>query len=268
MKLKNIFFVQIILLHIIIITGGLVRLTQSGLGCSTWPMCTENSLTPISQSIHQYIEFGNRSFTIILLAYSVLLLILTLKLSKNKTIKQLAIMQPIGIIIQAVIGGISVLTHLNPFVVSIHFVVTIIFISLATTLYIKETQHINKIKTINTLFKIYLIIFMIHIYIGSLLASTGSYTGDNNVHYAFNHNPIIIIHILFAIILTILIIFIYQNNKNLYTKRLKYLFILQLILGYTQYITHFNISIILMHMINVGLIAYNTTQAKYQLYYS
>ena len=120
-------------------TGGLVRLTASGLGCPTWPTCTEDSLinTP-EMGIHGLIEFGNRLLTFVLLAVCVAQLVVLWKSRRAHRIEwRLALVLVAGIPIQAVIGGISVWTQLNPYVVGLHFVASAVMVVLASLLLLR-----------------------------------------------------------------------------------------------------------------------------------
>jgi cytochrome c oxidase assembly protein subunit 15 len=121
---------------LIVGTGGAVRLTGSGLGCPTWPECAEGSLiaTP-EMGIHGAIEFGNRLLTFVLVAIAIAMFLLVLRLRRERRdLFVLALLTGLGIPAQAVIGGISVLTDLNPWVVGLHFVLSVILVALATTL--------------------------------------------------------------------------------------------------------------------------------------
>jgi cytochrome c oxidase assembly protein subunit 15 len=115
-------------------TGGLVRLTSSGLGCPTWPKCTEDSLvnTP-EMGIHGVIEFGNRLLGVLLglLAIAAFVAVLRMRRSRRDLFR-LTLLAGLGIPAQAVIGGISVLTQLNPYVVGIHFVISVLLVGLCT----------------------------------------------------------------------------------------------------------------------------------------
>jgi cytochrome c oxidase assembly protein subunit 15 len=117
-------------------TGGLVRLTASGLGCPTWPKCTEDSLisTP-EMGIHGLIEFGNRLLTFVVLAVCLAQLVVLWSRRRSRRIEwRLAVGLAVGIPVQAVIGGVSVWTQLNPYVVGLHFIVSAIMVMLATLL--------------------------------------------------------------------------------------------------------------------------------------
>ncbi|GAB2819036.1 COX15/CtaA family protein [Alpinimonas psychrophila] len=121
---------------LIVVTGGAVRLTASGLGCPTWPKCTADSLVNTSEmGIHGVIEFGNRMLTFVLVIVAIAAFVLILRMRKQRRdLFWLTLLIGLGIPAQAVIGGISVLMKLNPYVVGFHFVVSIGLIILSTIL--------------------------------------------------------------------------------------------------------------------------------------
>ncbi|TFD33364.1 COX15/CtaA family protein [Cryobacterium cryoconiti] len=115
-------------------TGGLVRLTSSGLGCPTWPKCTADSLinTP-EMGIHGFIEFGNRLLGLALGLVAIAAFLAVVRLRKERPdLFWIALLAGLGIPAQAVIGGISVLAQLNPYVVGFHFVISVILVVLCT----------------------------------------------------------------------------------------------------------------------------------------
>jgi cytochrome c oxidase assembly protein subunit 15 len=118
----------------IVATGGLVRLTASGLGCPTWPTCTTDSLinTP-EMGVHGIIEFGNRLLTFVLIIIAIVAFLFVVRMRhQRKDLFWLALLMGLGIPAQALVGGVSVLTQLNPYVVGVHFVVSIGLVILAT----------------------------------------------------------------------------------------------------------------------------------------
>jgi cytochrome c oxidase assembly protein subunit 15 len=124
-----------LVLNIVIIgTGGAVRLTGSGLGCPTWPSCTDESFVATPEmGIHGIIEFGNRTLTGVLMVVALLTFLSVLRLWKTRrTLVVLAFALGFGIPLQAIVGGITVLTNLNPYVVGLHFVVSIAMVAVAT----------------------------------------------------------------------------------------------------------------------------------------
>ncbi len=120
----------------IVVTGGAVRLTDSGLGCPTWPRCTSNSLVPTARlGYHSAIEFGNRMLTYVLTAVAVGTLIAAYRARPmRRDVRRLALLLFIGIPAQAVLGGITVLTDLNPWVVMLHLLISMDLVALATLL--------------------------------------------------------------------------------------------------------------------------------------
>lgn len=118
---------------LIVVTGGAVRLTGSGLGCPTWPSCTEDSLTPTKEyAAHGIIEFANRQLTFVLSA--VVLATLVVAVLARRQVR-LAVLAAIGIPAQAVLGGVTVLTGLNPWTVAAHFLLSMVIIAVTFALW-------------------------------------------------------------------------------------------------------------------------------------
>jgi heme a synthase len=120
----------------IVVTGGLVRLTDSGLGCPTWPRCTDESYTPHgSLGIHGAIEFGNRMLTFVLSVIAIGTWLVVMRYRPVRSdLRRLATAAALGIPLQAGIGGITVLTGLNPWTVSAHFLVSMGLVTLTVAL--------------------------------------------------------------------------------------------------------------------------------------
>ncbi|MDQ2838637.1 MAG: COX15/CtaA family protein [Actinomycetota bacterium] len=118
---------------VIVVTGGAVRLTGSGLGCPTWPSCTDDSLTPTkSYALHGIIEFTNRQLTFVLSIVVLATLVAALLVRRERA---LAVLLAASIPAQAVLGGITVLTKLNPWSVAAHFMLSIAIIAVAFVLW-------------------------------------------------------------------------------------------------------------------------------------
>jgi len=117
----------------IVLTGGAVRLTESGLGCPTWPRCTEDSyITTPEMGFHGAIEFGNRLLTFVLAAIAIASVGAAWRVRpRPRRLLTLALAAAAGIPAQAVIGGFTVLTDLNPWVVSLHFLASMAVIACA-----------------------------------------------------------------------------------------------------------------------------------------
>jgi heme a synthase len=135
---------------LLVVTGGAVRLTSSGLGCPTWPRCTDSSLvnTP-EMGIHGFIEFGNRLLTFALAAVAALMLVYLWNLRKERRdLFLLALGLLASIPAQAVIGGITVLTNLNPWVVGLHFLVSMALVVFATLLVNRAFGRTGRFRTV------------------------------------------------------------------------------------------------------------------------
>jgi cytochrome c oxidase assembly protein subunit 15 len=121
----------------IVVSGGAVRLTASGLGCPTWPRCTDESYhTTPEMGVHGMIEFGNRlvTFAVGLIAFAVVLAVLAQR-PRRRGLLPLAVAVFLGIPAQAVIGGFTVLSNLNPWVVGLHFLASMVVIAAAYALW-------------------------------------------------------------------------------------------------------------------------------------
>ena len=168
---------------LIVVTGGAVRLTGSGLGCPTWPECQPGSLVSVPElGIHGFIEFANRLLTFVLLLVALFTFIAVLRLPKpeRRGLFWTSFSLGLGIIVQAVIGGISVLTGLNSWIVGLHFVVSAALISIAAILVwysrganVFPTNRLTKITTA-TLFPF----GVLTILIGVVVTGAGPHAGD------------------------------------------------------------------------------------------
>nr|WP_205807666.1 COX15/CtaA family protein [Micromonospora sp. HNM0581] len=140
--LRRLAFANIVANTAIVVTGGAVRLTASGLGCPTWPRCTDESYTATAEmGMHGAIEFGNRllTFVLVLIAGATLLAALVHRPRRRGAVR-LALAVVLGIVAQAVIGGITVRTQLHPSIVGIHFVVSMLLLLLAYALWRRVSE--------------------------------------------------------------------------------------------------------------------------------
>ena len=181
----------------LLVSGGAVRITGSGLGCPTWPKCTSASFTPVPHQaqgqVHVWIEFGNRLITLGLLTVSILALVLVMR-QKRKDLQTLAIVQLVGILLQIPLGGITVLTHLNPFAVASHFLLSIILIAVCTSLYERRNPSLVSPEVVTPRVRIisnaHLILTALVIAVGTLVTGSGPNAGDSSaprfhLHFKF-----------------------------------------------------------------------------------
>lgn len=126
----------------IVVSGGLVRLTGSGLGCPTWPQCVPGSYVPVveqAEGFHKYIEFGNRTLTGVVGIAALLALIAVWRLNRPR-LRVVAALPLVGVATQAVIGGVTVRTGLHPATVAVHFAVSMLIIAACVVLLLRYDE--------------------------------------------------------------------------------------------------------------------------------
>lgn len=167
---------------LIVVTGGAVRLTGSGLGCPTWPLCTDDSLVNVPEmGIHGIIEFANRTLTGVLAIIALITIVAAWRQTQNR---RRYLVPAVGLLLlilaQAIIGGITVLTGLNPWVVGVHFVVSGLMITLASVLlwraYAPNHQAIPQL-TYRMTWPI-VVVGWITVLVGILVTGAGPHSGD------------------------------------------------------------------------------------------
>lgn len=125
----------------IAVTGAIVRVTASGLGCPTWPQCFPGSFTPVPHAevpgIHQAVEFGNRLLTFLVVLTAAAAVVAVTRARRRREVRLYAWLMPASTVAQAVIGGITVLTGLLWWTVAIHLLVSMAMVWLAVLLYVK-----------------------------------------------------------------------------------------------------------------------------------
>lgn len=126
---------------LISVTGAIVRVTASGLGCPTWPQCFPGSFTPVPHAevpgLHQAVEFGNRLITFVVVLTAIAAVLAVTRARRRREVIVYAWLMPASTVLQAVIGGITVLTGLLWWTVAIHLLVSMAMVWLATLLYVK-----------------------------------------------------------------------------------------------------------------------------------
>ena len=250
----------------IVLTGGVVRLTGSGLGCPTWPECTGDSYTPIHGQIEgfrSWIEFGNRLLTFALVL-ACALSILAVLISKRKDLRLLVLGQFAGIFGQAVLGGITVLTNLNPLPVAGHFILSIILIAGAQSLLTKakfsnERKNLGK-NMLHALSRIHVVLSFVVIVAGTLVTGSGPHAGDvASPRFGFDVRTIAWLHadIVIALLGVSFAYFVSASTPRATKRLLKFFFlaaILQGAIGYIQYFLGLPELMVAAHMLGSTLV--------------
>ncbi len=264
---RGIYGLLLFLQAALILTGGAVRLTGSGLGCPTWPECTPGSYTPVPNqaegALHAWIEFGNRLLTFGLVAISLVVLAHVL-ITKRHDLRLLAAGQLLGILGQGVLGGITVLTDLHPLPVASHLLLSIILVAAATSLYDRREAPVEKIrhtdKLISLLSKSHIALSFIVIIIGTLVTGSGPHAGDAQARrFGFDIRTVAILHadaVIALFGLTLALAVALRTNKII----LKKIYIFTLIalaqgaIGYIQYFTGIPEILVAAHLLGATLV--------------
>ncbi|MGG5257221.1 COX15/CtaA family protein [Phycicoccus avicenniae] len=169
---------------VIILTGGLVRLTGSGLGCPTWPRCTDASYVPHQElGLHGVIEFGNRLLTYVLVAVVVGTAVAVWRWSgTSRGLRRLVVGIGLGIPFQAVIGGITVLTDLNPWVVALHLVLSMYLVALSVWLVVRVHPRAGVAASagVQRLVRVVYGVAWVAVYLGTVVTGSGPHAGDED----------------------------------------------------------------------------------------
>lgn len=164
----------------IVVTGGAVRLTGSGLGCPTWPRCTDESFRPHGElEFHSAIEFGNRLLTFVLTAIAVATFVAAWQTGRRE-LRRLALVLALGVPAQAVIGGITVLTELNSWVVSLHLLVSMAMVGVAVLLLRRIDAAAVRVRRgpMPGLAWTMLAVTWVVLYLGTVVTGAGPHAGD------------------------------------------------------------------------------------------
>jgi cytochrome c oxidase assembly protein subunit 15 len=233
----------------IVVTGGAVRLTGSGLGCPTWPECTPGSYTPkpyqVEEQVKVWIEFGNRLLTFVLVLAAITVLVSVLA-SGKKYLRGLALGQVLGILGQGILGGITVLTGLHPATVAAHFLLSIVLIAGAASLRAQRFASLEKQEPTPLVRKIataHIATSFFVIFLGTMVTGSGPHAGDATAPrlpfdlrtMAWLHADVVIA--LFGITFGFFVV----NGVSEHTKkRLKIFLVIALCQGLIGYVQWFN----------------------------
>ena len=253
---------------VIVVTGGAVRLTDSGLGCPTWPKCTDNSLTPTKQyAIHGLIEFTNRQLTFVLAVIAVATWLAAMALRRERI---LATVAALGIPAQAVLGGLTVLTHLNPWLVALHFLLSAAIIAVTFVLWwrVRDPAPAEPVPVAALwLTRAVLVVAAVTLMIGTVVTGSGPHAGDKDesgkVHrtglqvssMAQLHADVVMI--LVGLTFGLLALCYALHTGRAARRAVVVLFGVELaqgVVGYTQYFLHVPPLLVALHMLGACLV--------------
>ena len=251
----------------IVLTGAAVRITGSGLGCPTWPECTYGSYVPVAGqaegAFHAWIEFGNRLLTFLLLFAAVAVVIYAIKKARRDLLWR-ALLQVLGIFGQGIIGGITVLTDLNPLAVASHFILSIFLIAGAVSIVARGRSPLVSIRPTETKVKILahaqVLLTFIVIVIGTLVTGSGPHAGDLDApRLKLDERAITWLHAdaVIALLGVSLALLVLSEISPETKRRVKIFFAVTLVqglVGYAQYVLGLPELLVIVHVLGSTLV--------------
>ena len=280
--LRGIFVANLIAQMGIVVTGGVVRVTGSGLGCPTWPECVEGSYTPTArqeEEWHKYVEFGNRMLTFLLglLALAGIIGAIAWYVRSRRNLSAgrmpvlaLAAIPLAGTVTQAVLGGITVLTGLNPWVVGGHFLLSIVIIAGCTVLVVRAGEAGDEPVTplvrpeVRWMGRALVLVTFVVVVLGTVVTGSGPHSGDADTEARFGLDPRMVswLHadvVLLFLGLTIgmlVVLHVTDGPRRARSMCLALLLvsIAQGVVGYTQYFSGLPWALVTVHMLGATLV--------------
>jgi len=281
-KLRRLYQANLVAQIGIVVTGGIVRLTGSGLGCPTWPECVDGSITPTSvqdeSTLAKAVEFGNRLLTFVLAALAIAAVIATIvwlrrqrdrMYDRRRGLLVLSAIPLVGTVIQAVVGGITVLTGLSPYAVAAHFLISIAIIAGTVVLVVESGPGRILLPTplprlVRILGIAMAVTSAVVVVLGVIVTGSGPHSGDAGVDSRFPIDPRLIswLHAdavwLFLGLLAGLIVALHVlRAPRALTKRVWILGVISLaqgLIGYVQYFTGLPWVAVAFHMLGACLV--------------
>ena len=263
----------------IVVTGGVVRLTGSGLGCPTWPRCTEESfVTTPEMAGHGLIEFGNRLLTFVLTAVAIAVVVAVWR-SPRRDLRPLAALAFLGIPVQAAIGGVTVLTGLNPWTVAVHFLVSTVLVALTTVLWLRSREPgVGRPlvrRPVALLVGGIAAVTAVVLVLGTIVTGSGPHSGDvdddgvpTGDRMGFDPETVSQLHadgvfLLVGLTIALLVALYAMDSPGRVRRAARDLLVVQLlqgVVGFVQYFTHLPVVLVLVHMLGAVLVTVYTAR--------
>jgi cytochrome c oxidase assembly protein subunit 15 len=270
----------LVLVALIVVTGGAVRLTGSGLGCADWPSCSVGHLTP-QLHFHGLVEFGNRLVTVVItIAVAASFLGTVFRRPRRRDLVYLSGGLVVGVLAQAVLGGIVVYTKLNPYLVMVHFFATMLLLVDAVVLVHRDRLDYGpgsaRLLVPRPLLRLHygvLVVLSFVIAAGTATTGAGPHAGDASGQQVAKRIPIALrdmaeLHSSLALLLvglTIgLVVGLHMGNVPERVRRagrvLLVVMVAQAAVGYTQYFTHLPALLVEVHLLGVTVLVIGAVQ--------
>ena len=246
----------------IVVTGGVVRLTGSGLGCPTWPKCTEESyVAHEALGINGVIEFGNRLLTYVLAAIAITVVIAVWR--RRGIVRNLAVVIALGVPLQGVIGGITVLSELNPYVVALHLLASMAMVGLCVWLLddLRSPKREAAPRTVRVAALATFVVGWLSLWLGTVVTGSGPHSGDLESRRT-GLDPALMSHIhayaVYALIAATLVT-LWLGRKHAYVRQVTLVLLAielaQGLIGWVQYLTDLPVLLVGFHMLGAALIS-------------
>ena len=259
----------------IILSGGAVRLTGSGLGCSGWPYCEPGTFTPeltLESGIHPFVEFGNRTLTGVLSVFAVAVLLVTYRwlTHKGQGFRKLAWVPLIGTAVQALLGAFVVWFDLHPGVVSPHFLISPVLGALSMVLLVRLYDGDGRVRLVvpSRLLSLYVPLAVVGfavLILGTLVTATGPHSGDAGEVTRLMVSPVLITRFhsiavyLFLALLIALLIALHRSGARREALTASWWLLAatlaQGVIGYIQYFTGLPELVVFSHLLGAALFA-------------
>jgi cytochrome c oxidase assembly protein subunit 15 len=257
----------------IVVTGGAVRLTGSGLGCPTWPRCTGGSFVPTRElAVHGAIEFGNRMVTFVLTVVAIATVAAVFR-SARRDLRPWAVVSLLGIPAQAVLGGITVLTRLNPWIVAAHFVLSSVLVAVATLLWLRSREPgVGELLIRRPLAQLVGGIALAAaavVAVGTVVTGSGPHSGDaHSRRTGLDPEQVAQLHadlvfLLIGLTVALVVALKATDAPGRVRHAARDLLIVELaqgVVGFVQYFTHLPVLLVLVHMLGAVLIVAYTAR--------
>ena len=258
---------------LIVVTGGAVRLTDSGLGCPTWPRCTGDSLVPTRQlGVYGVIEFSNRMLTFVLTVAAVATLVAVFR-SARRDLRVLAGISFLGIPAQALLGGVTVLTKLNPWAVAAHFLLSSALVAVATTLWLRSRETgvgqllvrppvLGLVRGVAAATAAVLVV-------GTVVTGSGPHAGDaHSARTGLDPEQVAQLHadlvfLLVGLTAALLVTLRATGAPARVSRAARDLLLVELaqgVVGFAQYFTHLPVALVLLHVLGAVLVTAAATR--------
>jgi heme a synthase len=267
--LRRAFLGALVMNTVIVVTGGVVRLTASGLGCPKVPNCTDTSMVVTREmGVHGFIEFGNRMLTFVL-AVAVAAAVVTAWRARRRDLLRLSGALLLGIVAQAVLGAATVRTGLNPVTVMAHFLLSMGLIAVAayahdlargprtaTTVVVRKEIEVGARLLVGLVFAV--------LFLGTVVTGTGPHSGDKNASHRLPFNLADVTHahadlvfVLLGLTVGLLVALRATGAPAGVVRRADVLLgivLAQGVIGFTQYLTDLPVALVGLHVFGAALV--------------